>query len=236
VSRHFARLIARDDKSTTAPVRPQPDVLKQTATRAKTSVKVAAVAVAAVASGAVLAPAPAYANTNRVEIVNAATNLRADVIRASVQDGQNVFLWPNNTSASQEFDLINMGSGFFQIRARHSSKCLMVDRTQVNVGNGRRIAQYPCTDASYQSAQWSFQDMNGNCEANALCIDTGRRIIKNRYTKRCLDTANPSGKRPGQQAVLQQWTCISSPSEWNADNQIWKIIDPVTGRAITQFH
>ena len=151
-----------------------------------------------------------------------------------MQDGQNVFLWPNNTSASQEFDLVNMGSGFFQIRARNSGKCLMVDRTQVNVGNGRRIAQYPCTDASYQSAQWSFEDMNGNCEANALCIDSGRRIIKNRYTGRCLDTANPSGKMPRQQAVLQLWTCISSPSAWDADNQIWKIIDPVTGQPITQ--
>jgi hypothetical protein len=188
---------------------------------------------AAVASCALLAGS-AYANTNRVEIVIAATNLRADVMWASAQDGQNVFLWRNNTSASQEFDLINMGGGFFQLRARHSGKCLMLDKTQVNVGNGRRIAQYPCTAASYKSAQWSFQDMNGNCEADALCVDTGRRIIKNRYTGRCLDTDNPSGKSPGQQAVLQLWTCVSSPSAWNAANQIWKIIDPVTKRPITQ--
>ena len=227
---HFARLIARDDKSTTAPVRPPSDARKRTAIR----VKLGALAVAAVAAGAVLAPAAAYADTSRVEIVNAATNLRADVMWASVQDGQNVFLWPNNASASQEFDLVNMGSGFFQLRARHSGKCLMVDRTQVNVGNGRRIAQYLCTDTSYQSAQWSFEDMNGNCEANALCIDSGRRIIKNRYTGRCLDTANPTGKMPGRQAVLQLWTCISSPSAWNADNQIWKIIDPVTRQPITR--
>ena len=232
---HFARLIARDDKSTTtAPVRPPSDAPKRTAIRVKLEA-LAVAAVTAVAAGAVLAPAAAYADTSRVEIVNAATNLRADVMRASVQDGQNVFLWPNNTSASQEFDLVNMGSGFFQLRARHSGKCLMVDRTQVNVGNGRRIAQYPCTDPSYQSAQWSFEHMNGNCEANALCIDSGRRIIKNRYTGRlCLDTANPSGKMPGQEAVLQLSTCISSPSAWNADNQIWKIIDPVTRQPITQ--
>ena len=211
----------------------------------------------AVASCALLVPGAAYADTNRVEIVIAATNLRADVMWASTQDGQGVFLWPNNTSASQEFDLINMGvvtytSGrttrFFQIRARHSGKCLMVDRTQVGVGNGRRIAQYPCTSASYKSAQWSFQDMNGPCEDTAgvpagdsvlrplQCVDSGRRVIRNRwYSTRCLDTANPSGKRPGQKAVLQLWTCISSPSAWNADNQIWKIIDPVTGRTITQF-
>jgi hypothetical protein len=115
---------------------------------------------------------------------------------------------------------------------------LMLDRAQAKlegrVGNGTRIAQYPCTPANYKSAQWSFKDMNGDCEANALCIDAGRRVIKNRYTPKCLDTANPSGKRPGQKAVLQLWTCISSPSAWNADNQIWKIFDPVTRRAITQ--
>ena len=117
----------------------------------------------AVALCMLLAPGAAYANTNRVEIVNAATNLQADVMWASVRDGQGVFLWPNNSSASQEFDLINMGQGFFQIRARHSGKCLMVDRTQVNAGNGRRIAQYPCTAATYKSAQWSFEDMRALC-------------------------------------------------------------------------
>lgn len=196
--------------------------------------------VGAVASCALLASGPASAdtnraaNTNRVELVIAATNLRADVMWASVADGQNVFLWPNNASASQEFDLIAMGGGFFQIRARHSGKCLMVDRTQVNVGNGRRIAQYPCTDAGYRSAQWAFKDMNGACPDTALCVDTGRRVIRNRYTGRCLDTDNPSGKKPGERAVLQLWTCISSPSAWNADNQIWKLIDPVTRRPITQ--
>ena len=105
-------------------------------------------------------------NTNRVELVNVSTGRRADVMWASVETGQNVFLWRNNRSASQEFDLINMGllpdnSGryYFQIRARHSGKCLMVDRTQPDVGNGRRIAQYTCRqDDTYKSAQWYFED------------------------------------------------------------------------------
>ena len=74
--------------------------------------------------------------------------------------------------------------------------------------------------------------MNGNCEADALCADTGRRVIRNRYTRKCLDTDNASGRNPGQKAVLQLWTCISSRSAWNADNQIWKLIDPVTRRPI----
>jgi hypothetical protein len=175
----------------------------------------------------------ADANTVRVELVNVSTNLRADVMWASAQDGQGAFLWPNNASASQEFDLVNMGSGFFQIRARHSGKCLMLDRSAARVGNGTRIAQYPCTGAGYRSAQWSFQDMTG-CPADALCVDTGKRIIRNRYTGKCLDAANPAGTRPGQQAVLQQWTCITSPRAWNADNQIWRFFDPVTRRPVTQ--
>ena len=189
----------------------------------------------AVAAWTLLVPGAAYANTNRVELVNAATNLRADVMWASVNDGQGAFLWTNNASASQEFDLLNMGGGFFQIRARHSGKCLMLDRNATSVGNGTRLAQYPCAGAGYRSAQWSFEDMNGNCEANALCIDAGRRIIRNRYTGKCIDTANPSGKRPAQQAVLQLWTCIRSPAAWNADNQIWKVYDPLNRRPITQF-
>lgn len=184
---------------------------------------------------ALLVPGAAYANTNRVELVNVATKLRADVMWASTQDGQNVFLWVNNTSASQLFDLINMGDGYFQIRARHSSKCLMLTKNQGTVGNGTRIAQYPCTPRNYKSAQWRFEPMNPPCADNALCLDSGWKIIKNRYLpKKCLDTANPAGTKPPQQAVLQLWTCISRTTAWNADNQIWKIWDPFAGRTIYQ--
>jgi len=180
---------------------------------------------------------------------------------ASVQDGQGVFLWPNNNSLSQEFDLIDMGlvtytSGrtyrYFQIRARHSGKCLMLNQAQAQaegrVGNGTRIAQYACPGATYKSAQWSFRPMNGPCNDTAgvpagnsvlgpqQCVDSGRRIIVNRYVAtKCLDADNGSGKRPPQKAVLQLWTCISSTSAWNADNQIWKVLDRSTGRYVTQF-
>jgi hypothetical protein len=191
----------------------------------------------AIALCTLLVPGAAYANTYHVELINVSSHLRADVIGASQDDGQNVFLWVNNTSASQLFDLIYMGSSrsgirFFQIRARHSGKCLMLDRSQPNVGNGRRIAQYPCTPASYMSAQWYFKDMNPPCDDNALCLDRGWRVIKNRYTSKCIDTNNPAGTNPPQQAVLQLWTCISSPSAWNADNQIWRIWDPFARRTI----
>jgi hypothetical protein len=192
---------------------------------------------AAITLCTLLLPSAAYANTYRVELVNVATHLRADVMWASQDDGQNVFLWVNNTSASQLFDLIYTGSSqsgirFFQIRARHSGKCLMLDKSQATVGNGTRIAQYPCTPASYKSAQWYFKDMNPPCADNALCADLGWRVIKNLYTRKCIDTANPAGTNPPRRAVLQLWTCISSTSAWNADNQIWKIWDPFARRTI----
>jgi hypothetical protein len=182
---------------------------------------------------AVGAPASsgASAGTSRLELVNVATNLRADVMWASQQDGQNVFLWRNNTSASQEFDLLPMGGGYFQIRARHSGKCLMFERA-ATWSNGTRIAQYPCPGPGQRSAQWTFKDMNPICDPNALCADAGWRIVQNRYTGRCIDTANPAGRRPPQQSVLQQWTCISSPNAWNADNQIWKLYDPVARHTV----
>ena len=210
--------------------------LKRALVRERTGVTAGTLA-AAIALCMLLVSGAAYANTSHVELVNVATNLRADVMWASQDDGQNVFLWRNNTSASQLFDLIYTGSSrsgirFFQIRARHSGKCLMLDRTQPNVGNGRRIAQYPCTPTSYRSAQWYFKDMNPPCADNALCADLGWRVIKNLYTRKCIDTANPAGTNPPQRAVLQLWTCISSTSAWNADNQIWKIWDPFARRTI----
>jgi hypothetical protein len=47
-------------------------------------------------------------------------------------------------------------------------------------------------------------------------------IIRNRSTGRCLDAASPTGQ-PGQQAILQQWSCITTGTEWNRWNQLWKI-------------
>src|SRR5690606_3502605 len=100
------------------------------------------------------------------------------------------------------------------------------------VGNGKRIAQYPCAPSTYKSAQWRFVDMNPPCADNALCADLGWRVIQNRYVPKCIDTANPEGGKPPRQAVLQLWTCISSARAWNAGNQLWKIWDPFGRRTI----
>jgi hypothetical protein len=196
----------------------------------------AALGTAAALAAGVLAPAPASALTPRVELVNVSTNLRADVMWASTADATGAFLWPDNTSASQLFDLQPIGGVWFTIKARHSGKCLMIKRNVGKIGNGTPLAQYPCTGQGYLSEQWKFVPMMTNCEANALCLDTGHRVIVNRYTGRCIDTANPAGRKPKQQAVLQLWDCIRTPNAWNADNQIWKIVDAATKKTVTQPH
>lgn len=172
-------------------------------------------------------PSPAYAaDRNHMEIVNSGTGLRADVMWASTSALTGVFLWPDNTSASQEFDLLDSGNGFFRIKARHSGQCLMLDWRSGFYDNGTPILQYPFCDAGYAPSEWSAQQIQIPC--GTMCFPVDHTLLKNRATGRCLDAAAPSGL-PAEQAVLQQWDCISSSSVWNARNQMWDInsLDPI---------
>ena len=100
------------------------------------------------------ASAAQAASTYRVEITNIRSGLKADVMWASTAPYQGVFLWPNNTSASQEFDLLDSGGGYFRIRARHSGQCLMLDWRGGSYMNGTRVIQYPHCNAGYSPAEW----------------------------------------------------------------------------------
>ena len=112
---------------------------------ARAALATAVVATAIVAAAVLAAPTPAAdaANRYRVEITNLRSGLKADVMWASKQPFQGVFLWPNNTSASQEFDLLDSGDGYFRIRARHSGQCLMLDWRGGTYANGTPVIQYP---------------------------------------------------------------------------------------------
>ncbi len=172
---------------------------------------------------------PAHADTNRVEITNIRSGLKADVMWASTADFTGVFLWPNNTSASQEFNLLDSGGGWFRIQARHSGKCLMLDWRGGTYTNGTRVIQYNYCGAGYAPAEWrrGWVSYPPKCDGN-VCSTTGTSypILINRRTGRCLDSANGTSNPPRQQAILQQWDCISSPGAWNAGNQLWGIAAP----------
>lgn len=169
----------------------------------------------------------ASADTYQVEITNSYSGLKADVIWGSTNAYQQVFLWPNNTSASQEFNLLDSGNGWFRIQARHSGQCLMLDWRAGSYGNGTPIIQYPYCGAGYGPAEWSKRWLSGTrCSGNICTTGVDQMLLVNRATGRCLDAANGAGGRPPVQAILQQWDCVSSTSAWNMGNQAWDVMPP----------
>ncbi|GAA3746668.1 hypothetical protein GCM10022225_33030 [Plantactinospora mayteni] len=219
----LGRLVGRLDRSGNPTGQPGPPTGGGHA--ASTLLRGLAIAMAlVVASVVMIAPTPAYADTNRRELVSGYSTLRADVMWASTANHQGVFLWPDNTSASQEFDLLDSGGGFFRIRARHSGQCLMLDWRAGFYDNGTPIIQFPHCSAGYTPGEWFTQEVFHK-PCTGQCFGSWFVLIKNRETGMCLDAAAPSG-RPAQQAVLQQWSCISATTDWNAFNQMWKIYDP----------
>jgi hypothetical protein len=199
-----------------------------------------ALTVAAVACAALAVPAtgaasqvPGFDPNKPVEITNLRSGLKADVMWASQDAFQRVFLWRNNASASQEFDMLPSGGGYYRIRARHSGQCLMLDSRSGSTGNGTPVIQRPACDAGYAPAEWRVGTV-GN--AQPCWIENGQEICStdsavspiliNRHSGRCLDAANPSGGRPGEQAVLQQWTCIRTADDFTAGNQLFSVRNP----------
>ena len=168
----------------------------------------------------VMASAPAgAADQTQMEIVNKASGLRADVMWASGAEHAGVFLWPDNSSASQEFNLLDSGGGWFRIQARHSGQCLMLDW---NVGNtnGTPIIQNPYCGTGYAASEWRV-GFSACLPGGPFCVR--RTTVVNRLTGRCLDARNGSASVPPQQAVLQQWDCIRTGTEWNWRNQDWEV-------------
>jgi hypothetical protein len=175
--------------------------------------------------------APAYADWG-VEIANGGSFSRVDVMWASTDVFQNAFLWPDNDSLSQEFDLLDRGNGFFQIRARHSGQCLMLDFTG-NSGNGNRVIQYPaCGENSWDGSEWyaerKWHNYSDYTWGGWYSYDLPYILIRNKLTGRCLDAGNPAGGSPPVESVLQTWDCISSGQEWNAFNQLWNFVAPTS--------
>ncbi|HEV7653654.1 MAG TPA: RICIN domain-containing protein [Mycobacteriales bacterium] len=84
------------------------------------------------------------------ELVSSATSLCADVLNASVDDGAPVDQWDCNGGANQTFvlrpllDTAGADTGYVQIIAAHSGKCL--DVTAISADQNALIQQYTCRD------------------------------------------------------------------------------------------
>jgi hypothetical protein len=183
---------------------------------------------------AVVAAAPASAAADPVYELRTgnayANGLRVDVMWGSTAPYQGAFLWPDNASLSQEFTLLDSGSGYYRIQARHSGQCLMLD-WRAGYTNGTKVIQYPYCAAGYAGGEWYTQWIyrKETC-GTGFCFDTSSwyALIRNRATGKCLDLNNGAGGLPPQQAVLQQWDCITSPYQWNAWNQMFTFASPTS--------
>jgi hypothetical protein len=149
----------------------------------------------------------------------------ADVMWASTAPYQGVFLWPQNNSFSQQFEVLDSGNGYFRLQARHSGQCLMLD-SRHGLGNGTPVIQYPYCDAGYDASEWRWGPVleKTTC-SESPCFREYFRTLVNRATGKCLDARNGWSAPPPQQSVLQQWDCITTGDDWNADNQGWELID-----------
>jgi hypothetical protein len=156
---------------------------------------------------------------------------RIDVMWGSQSSLQGAFLWPDNSSLSQEFTLLDSGNGYYRIQARHSGQCLMLDWRGGSYTNGTKVLQYPYCSAGYAAGEWYTQWVyrQESC-GGTNCFDTSHwyALIRNKATGKCLDADNPAGGLPRQQAVLQQWDCVGSPYQWNSWNQLWSFVTPTS--------
>jgi hypothetical protein len=177
-----------------------------------------------------LTPASAapVADKYRLELTNLGSGLKVDVMWASKDRYAGVFLWRNNNSASQEFDLLYNPDGYhFRIRARHSGQCLMPDWRPGPYTNGTRIVQSAgACKPGYTPGEWRRGEVSARIVCDGVsCQSTGATytVLVNRRTRKCLDADNPAGGKPRAQAILQQWTCIRTSDDWNAGNQLFQI-------------
>lgn len=165
------------------------------------------------------------ARQHRFELINTRSDLRADVMWASNEVATGVFLWPDNSSASQLFRQLPSADGWMRLQAVHSDQCLILDWRSGRYGNGTPIVQHTDCRSGYTPGEWrlrSVPQVRKDCGPFGCGIS---QVLINRRTGRCLDARNPTGKNPRARAVLQQWDCVSGDDAWNIDNQAWHFRD-----------
>jgi len=149
---------------------------------------------------------PAAAEYN---IVNVASGLVVDVVGAHTNDLQAVILFPSNNQKNQLFNEASGAGDGVEFYALHSYKCL--DVIEASMNNGAPVIQYTCIDG-HPNQSWTKHRMGSGV------------ILKAVHSGKCLDAGNADFPRPPRSdARLQQWTCIASPNDPNAVNQIFKL-------------
>ena len=79
-----------------------------------------------------------------------------DVNNSSQDDGANVQIWNYWSGTTQQWQIIEQETGIYQLKARHSGKCLDVSDTT----NGANVRQWTCNGNESQQFLLTLADYN----------------------------------------------------------------------------
>lgn len=84
-------------------------------------------------------------------IVGRGSNKCLDVQQPNLEDGANVGIYTCNGGLWQNWKLVDMGNGYYNIRSQNSGMCL--DVQQPNTSSGANVGQYTCNGQPWQ--EWN---------------------------------------------------------------------------------
>lgn len=132
------------------------------------------------------------------QIVSEESGKCVDVVSASTANAADVIQYTCGSGSNQQFELRDLGNGYYNLVAQHSGKCL--DVNGASTADGAAIIQYTCGNGTNQ--QWELREAGSRHELVA------------RHSGKCLDV--PSGSTANG-TRLQQYDC------WDAANQRWAL-------------
>jgi hypothetical protein len=141
-------------------------------------------------------------------LVNRGSGKVLDVSGVSTADGARIHQWTRYAGASQRFQFVDSGNGYYRVKAQHSGKVLDVHN-------------YATTDHA-EIVQWA--DHNGTNQQFRLADspDGYVRLI-NRHSGKALEVQGAATADGG--AVVQY-------SDWGGANQQWRLVRVDSSRAL----
>jgi non-reducing end alpha-L-arabinofuranosidase len=133
-------------------------------------------------------------------LVNHNSGKALDVYNASTADGANVVQWTRTNANNQQFQFVDAGGGYYQIKARHSGK--VIDVSSWSTADGAAIHQW--TDHGGANQQFRLADSDG-----------GYVRLINRNSNKAVEVQNAATDDGGN---VVQYT------DWGGTNQQWQLV------------
>ncbi|WP_277207583.1 non-reducing end alpha-L-arabinofuranosidase family hydrolase [Isoptericola croceus] len=169
-----------------------------------TRVVAAGVAALMASAGAVAVTGPAAAATVDPTawylLLNRNSGKALDVSGVSTADGAQLHQWTRTNAENQQFQFVDAGDGYYQIKARHSGK--MLDVSSWSTADGAAIHQW--TDHGGTNQQFRLEDS-----------DSGHVRLINRNSNKAVEV---------QSAATNDGANVVQYSDWGGSNQQWQLV------------